>query len=627
MRNIPLASRISLAVLTLALASGSALGQEFRTWKDATGKFSIKAKFVSNDDGKLTLAREDGGEVEIELKKLCDADKKYVADLEKENKENPFKASSPDPFKAKKAAGASRGASAEPRMVNGDWSAARILTPTPEKDAWEVKVSPPPAPPTIKARGIGIPAKVSIHEKNKGMVVSADGKRAAIAYEDPFKKSTRLVLIDLEKGKILGSSSTPGPMAPLALSDDGSQILMKRDEFGFGNADRLELWTLGAQGISKVIAFFPYGDASGGDRDVKWGAFVDGQRALTVSNKGKLALWDVDSAKAIYSLDIQGDTKPGLSPDRKFLAFTTGKEMGILDIDAGEVRGLKPTTGNTAFAVLSFSPSGKKFAIALMDKVLAFDTATGEPSAEMLAAGVVVNGAALWTDEDNVLVGNQYLLDLTNQVKVWHYQGVERATQVGPITLLLADSGPLGPGAVVPAQLPHPAAKSALSRAMADPDFVVLKPGSTVRINVDQISDAGKRSAVVDALTAKLSAIGVKVGPGAALELVASTEVGKQRDISYRTFGPGRSIQNYKVQEYISRVKFVYQGKTAWESSTYNIPHMVMLRNGQTMEQYLREQEKPNFDFFSRVELPKILTRPTGTPTLGSSQVSGSGIR
>ncbi len=141
------------------------------------------------------------------------------------------------------------------------------------------------------------------------------------------------------------------------------------------------------------------------------------------------------------------------------------------------------------------------------------------------------------------------------------------------------------------------------------------------------MTDPSRQAAVAQALSTKLAAIGARPGPGGTLELVATTEVGKQREISYRTIGRGFGVQNYRVQEYISRVKFVYQGKTAWESSSYNIPHMVSLRNGQTMESFLKETEKPNYDFFSKVELPKRLTRPTGTPTLGSSPVSPAGIR
>jgi hypothetical protein len=295
-------------------------------------------------------------------------------------------------------------------------------------------------------------------------------------------------------------------------------------------------------------------------------------------------------------------------------------------VESGTVQGLN-ATANTPFAALAFAPSGKKFAVAAVDKLWAYDTATGELQTEMLLTGTFPNGEVQWTDEDHVLVGHMFLIDLANQVKLWQYPGAERAAQVGTTTLFLVENGHQSTGALVAAQLPQPSAKAALDKAIAAPDFFVLKPGATVRVVVDNLSDPSRRTSVANALSDKLAAIGAKAGAGGTLELVASTEVGKLREMTYRTIGRGFGTKTYKVQEYISRVKFVYQGKTAWETSSYNIPHIVSLRNGQTMEAFLKEQEKPNFDFFSNVELPKLLTRPTGAPTLGSSQVTTAGIR
>ena len=630
MRAILSASVFGSVILALSLGSARAQAPDFRTWKDGSGKFSIKAKFVSIDGGMLTLSREDGEQVEIELKKLAEADQKYVADLQKD-RDSPFKAKA-DPFKTKKAGMPKTSAastSTEARAVEADWSHARIVALTPENGDWKVPVGEAPSPLAIKARGVGLPPKKGFFERFKGMVVSADGKHAALGYttDDPRPAGvTRLVLVDLEKGKAQGSAVTPGLMAPVAINDDGTKVLMRRDEFGFGSSDRLEVWSLEESGIVKGASFFPYGDASGGDRDVKWGAYLKDDRAITVSAKGKLALWDLGSARAVYTLNIQDGTKPALGPDRKLLAFTTGKEVGLLDVEAGAVLALKPSA-NTPFGALAFSPSGKKFAVASIDKLWAFDTATGATLTEMLTTGTFVNGEIQWTDEDNVLVGHQFLLDLPNQVKLWQFQGAQGATQVGPTTLFVAENGDQAPGALVPVQLPPPAVKAALAKAIADPKFFVLKPGAPVRVVVDGITDAGQRAAVAKALGDKLAAVGARVDPAGPLELVATTEVGKQRDITYHTFGRGFGNETYKVQEYISRVKFVYQGKTAWESSSYNIPHMISLRNGQTIEAYLKEQEKPNYNHFSQVELPKILTRPTGAATLGMATVSTAGVR
>lgn len=634
MRAAKIVGRVAFALLAFTLATGSALGQEVRTWKDASGKFSIKAKFVSVDKGMLTLAREDGEEVEIELKKLCDADQKYVAELAKDA-DNPFKKTKADPFKAKKSAmprakGAATAASSsgEARPVNADWSQVRNLVLAPEKAEWAVTVAAPEAAPTFKPRPVGVPPKSNFFEGCKGLFVSADGKHAAIGYTTDEPKPagvTRLVLIDLEKGKSLASITSPGKFAPLALGDDGTRLLMRREEFGFGKNDRMEVWNVDGATLIKEISFFPYDNTQGGDRDIKWAAFLGPDKAITLSNKGKLATWDLESARAGYTLDIQGNSVPALSPDRKLLAFLTGKEVGLLDVDSGAVQALAASP-NTPFAALAFSPSGKKFAVAAIDKLYAYDTATGALLVEMLLTGTAPNGEVVWTDEDHILIHHQYLCDLTNQVKLWQYQGAERAAQVGSTTLFLVENGEQS-GALVGAQLPQPSAKAELARAMADPEFFVLKPGSGVKIQVDGIADPSRRDEVSRALAQKMDSVGAKVNPSASLEVVASTELGKQRDIAYQTFGRGFGTQNYKVQEYISRIKFVYQGKVAWESSSYNIPRFVKLRNGQTMEQYLKEQEKPNYEFFSRVEIPKLLTKPTGKPAIGFSRVSSAGVR
>ena len=75
-------------------------------------------------------------------------------------------------------------------------------------------------------------------------------------------------------------------------------------------------------------------------------------------------------------------------------------------------------------------------------------------------------------------------------------------------------------------------------------------------------------------------------------------------------------------------MQFIYQGKTAWQSSVNNIPFFVHLDQDETMEQYLKKNEKANYDWFEKVQLPKLLTKPTGgSPGLGTSRVTPAGLR
>ena len=76
-----LAPRCLRAVLPLLLAcliASTAFAQELRQWSDASGKFKIKAKFKGETDGVVTLEKEDGEELEIELISLSDVPRRTL---------------------------------------------------------------------------------------------------------------------------------------------------------------------------------------------------------------------------------------------------------------------------------------------------------------------------------------------------------------------------------------------------------------------------------------------------------------------------------------------------------------------------------------------------------------------
>src|SRR4051812_25722354 len=101
-----------LATFTLALAA------DLRTWSDASGKFTLQAKFIASKDGKVTLQRPDGSQFEIELAKLSPADQKYVAEQVK---------GEDNPFKPKDSAAPSAPAGDTAKTI--DWAGVRLVDP------------------------------------------------------------------------------------------------------------------------------------------------------------------------------------------------------------------------------------------------------------------------------------------------------------------------------------------------------------------------------------------------------------------------------------------------------------------------------------------------------------------
>jgi hypothetical protein len=64
-----------------------------------------------------------------------------------------------------------------------------------------------------------------------------------------------------------------------------------------------------------------------------------------------------------------------------------------------------------------------------------------------------------------------------------------------------------------------------------------------------------------------------------------------------------------------------------------NVPFFISLKQGDSVEAYLRSQEKPNYHVFLNPVLPKFVQRPRdgqGVATgaaMGTSEVSVTGIR
>lgn len=650
-----LGSRSGWLLLVCGLMTfGTLVAAELRQWSDATGKFKIKAEFVSLENGTVTLKKEDGEEIEIELKKLSTADQKAANDAAKAKDDDPFKSKAKpkdDPFKAKPKAtttpaqpnrptrparpGAPK-TTAEPvddgdaPVIKVDWSKADVVTLAPPESGWKVE------PPKVelpdgggKLKPISLPQKANFFEGMKAIVISRDLKRAVIGYNmgNPSQGgTTRLLGVDLATGKAGGSVSAAVQMVPLAMHDDGDQILMRRDEFGFGNLDRLEVWSMKSGKIEKLLICTPYEEVSGGPRDVMWAEFIDAERLATSSRGGKVAIWKYPEMEPICWFQ-SADSKPALSPDRKLIAYCTGDNVGLFDVEKREVIAQQATPTKLNWPLLAFSPSGKRLGCIAFDKVMMWDLATGKLEQSFSPTGLMIKDSIEFPDEDYILGNGKFLVDMPNQLKFWQFDGADQIRCINGVAYVGVSAGQNAPGALLTMTLPHAAAKDLLKKALTDPTLFVLKAGTTVKLDLNGITDAAQRATVEAALTKRLATIDCKPGPAGTIDLVAAVEGPKDRKISYHGAG------TYQTKEWFSRLKFVYQGQPAWESSSSNVPFFIQYGKDDNIENALRRHEKPDYAFFDRVELPKFLQKPTAgqaagrSLTLGQSTITTAGLK
>ena len=627
---------VLLLVLAFALTAPLS-GQELRKWTDSTGSFSIEAKFVSLVDGKVSLQTADGELIEVPLDRLSAADKTHATSEAAKAASNPFKRKAANPFTSvPRSTGAATTpgigspppVSGSPREFRADAGSARMVAMAGEGE-W--KIEPDSGPKfSGQLRPIPLPPKTEFFEKPVGLCVSGNGRYAVVGYffQAPGQRSggrARLALSDLQEGKGLGSGVVPDAnFVPIALHDSGTKVLMRSDEFGFGNHDQLEMWALTKTGIERQTKWTPYDAAERGNRDVQWAAYLGEDRLATSNDQGQLIVWDANTGKGIYQLHIKGT--PALSPGGKYLAFLTDSQVGILDAAAGNVLAMQtsPMRGGR----LAFTPSGTRLVGATSGNLYTWDVATGELQRETQIEGAGFHGFLICPSEEHAIGDHYRLYDLVNQLALWEYRGIGQMAATGGVCWMSVVGGANQPAALVPARLPHKAIDQKLAETLADPNFFIFKPGATVKLDLSKLPDEAGRKEAQDGLTKKLAEQNIKVNSSAAVTLVAEMKKGDRKTLRFRMHGfGGFKTEEHKITQYTTTLSIVYQDKSLWRTSGTNLPFFfVQLEEDETLKQFMKKRDKPDYEWFGRITLPKMLTSQASQSTLGVSNVTVSGI-
>jgi SLA1 homology domain 1, SHD1 len=618
----------AIAIVSVSLA-------EMRMWTDSSGKHKIEAEFKSLKDGKVTLLKPDGKIIRIDLEKLSTEDQQLANKL----------AENPDPFEEVEDSPFDEAESddddlAEPqgRIVKVDSSGLEILPTMASNDEWKFDVKVPSEDsdseekPKVKfRRRITIPPKQDFFEKVSSVVVKPESGLAMIGYRrNDFARGhehSRLVLCDLAKGNTVELREIDREGDLLDLSDDGKEVLMLFN--GREDESQLEIWKIdGKKTVCKFI-WEPYREETWGpNRKVKWARYISGNRLATLNPAGKLAIWDVNKIKPLYFLEVNGECVPALSPDRKYIAFATRSSIGILDLAKKDVVAMNEMPEDLHWPRLAFSPGCTRIACVDSKQLYVLDSSNGVIIQEMK---LNINGGSKgvsWVDEKYLLLRGHVLIDVPKSVQLWDYYGAETGEAIGGLAWFFICRGHQNYGAMVPAKIPQSDIDKQLKKAMQNSDFFVLKPGVTVKLNLDGLR--GEKESIAKKLTDKLEKLDFKVGDNGTIELIASVEDGEpDKKVSYGHFHRFRD-KIFTMKEYITRMKFVYDGKTAWERRDSNIPHFIDIKDDESVKDALRRHEKPDYSLFNNVDFPIFLMKPgeqkNAKATFGRSEVTVNGI-
>ncbi|TWT46988.1 hypothetical protein KOR42_42560 [Thalassoglobus neptunius] len=623
--------RLALVPLVVLGMTALAAAEEIRTWQDATGRFKIEAKYVSTEGDTVKLERADGKSIEIPISKLSKEDQDYLDDL----KNNPFKVAEDDnPFMVKEdqpgqaaptpsRSGGARSGSVE---VTVDWDQSEHIDVGLAGDGWDFTVEGDQELDFIP-KNVGLPTRKEFFEGMKGIAINTVARKAVVGFvaDPPGGKNdavTRLVVCDLQSGRSTGEVTQPGNFVPLALHDDGATLLMRTTKFGFGNSSELQVWRIQGRSINVERVMTPHQDDWKSNNDLNWAAFIDRNTFVTKSSGGIVAFWDMDTFQPICDFKVDGGSRPALSIDRKTLAFSTGKKIGLFDTQSREVICLQSTPRKLQWPNLAFSPSGKQLGCIAFNSILIWNTETGELYRDFETPGLNINGKLEFSDEDFVLAGGRYLIELENMIKLWDYEGAGSVNAIGGVTFFAVNPHKKG-GALMPTLVPHDAALDALDAALNEPDLFIFRKGSSVRLDLNGIS--GQHRAEVEAdLRKKLSDLDVQVTDSAPVTIKCTVTGPNSKKMTYTRFG------TYDVQIYNTKIEFLYEGKVAWQSSGTNIPHFVRIGADENLGDVLRKKsQQADYSFYKNIVLPRFLQKPNdgnqqnnrARQTIGNSKV------
>ncbi len=628
-----------------------------RTWTDTTGNFQTKARFAALVGDELTLETEDGEQITMALEKLSEADQAMARKIAAkagpavpkgdEKGDNPFASKPKRPRSQPDPGDEPAGDAPDPvGVANGEWRGCRTITVEPPAD-WSVPVDGGVSPEKLASNPIPLPGPPQgsdgFFEKIDGLHMARGGAKvcAVIRNSPPARAATTtLSFVDLVAGKVEAPVRLPSRANLVDVDRTGEFILTIPDTtMVLGTTGppppSVGVWKVAGDALEPVRVWDPQ-DPNNIHKIHKdapsFARFIDADHVVCVNFPNKLSVWNVPEARAIWTIDLANGSEPVVSHGGKYLAAAVGDRICLFDALTGKTAGcLQDVPG--AIGTLSFRPDGLQCAAVSPQRVVVWDLQTGKVYRDISLSRSVPTGSVDWLYGGYLLCGGSSLVDLERRIVIWKYLSDPTGGEPGgwgefggQFWYALQANGSQG-RALYPAVLPHEDVRRVA--AGLDPEqLLAVRPGAAFTLDVRVQGDAAEQRQVQQALTARLQAAGMTVGQGTALVVQATTETGKNREMSYRAFGrPLGEAEKVTITEQISRLKILEQGKPIWEGALYGGgPAFLEIKKGQTLQEALAPYQKPNLKYFSQVNLPQYVARPAEAGAYGFSRYTPQGV-
>ena len=178
--------------------------------------------------------------------------------------------------------------------------------------------------------------------------------------------------------------------------------------------------------------------------------------------------------------------------------------------------------------------------------------------------------------------------------------------------------------------IPHQPVRELAAKYVPPPRELILPAGTPVALDTTEIVEPTVQQQAVTALTNQLAGLGHQVSATAECRLIASMAVGETKELAWRDYtrnGQGQEIRR-NFSPIICKLQLKNGEKVVWEksSSGYPLNGNVYLREGETIDTKIAEQEKPRYDIFLKPRVPKY--KPSDNDkALGKSTLTAEGLK
>jgi hypothetical protein len=338
-------------------------------------------------------------------------------------------------------------------------------------------------------------------------------------------------------------------------------------------------------------------------------------------------VWQVNGAKAMYSVATWQGATPAVSGTGKYLAIVTKNGIFVLDSITGNA--VSKFVGQPGYGPrLSFRPDGKQLACVSGGMIQVWDVASGNSVYEVYLPSQFACNSVAWPGEGYILLNGGKLVDLPRRIVLWQYTGgSEQGTVINDRYVYVAKGADQVP-TLVHASLPHAQAKSLA--ATLNPDaLLAVKPGAQIAVNAQVAMTPEEQQQIQEALIKRVTDNGAVVAPAANIVLSVTTEQGDTQNVEYRTIGSGFGTESVSVTKQIQKIAITENGAPLWQVMQVKGAPFFLHSKGDSIATAVAEQMKPEVQFFAGAAIPKHLARP-GTKTggaYGESQLTPQGVQ